>query len=76
MREEEIIETLKNQNDEFRKLHNEHRKLDDILIEMDKRHYLTKEEEIEKKRLKKEKLFKKDRIAELIREYQKQHCKS
>lgn len=76
MREAEIIETLKNQNDEFRKLHNEHRELDSLLMEMDKKNYLTTEEEIEKKRLKKEKLYKKDRIAELIREYQKQHCKS
>lgn len=71
MREAEIIDALKNQNDEFRKLHSEHRELDNILAEMDKRNYLTDEEEIEKKRLKKEKLYKKDRIAELIREYKK-----
>jgi len=76
MREEEIIETLKNQDDEFKKLYSEHRELDSILTEMDRRSYLTDEEELEKKRLKKEKLYKKDRIAEIIREYKKQHCKN
>ncbi len=73
MREEEIIETLKNQNEEFRKIYNEHRELDRILADMDKRHYFTDEEELERKRLKKEKLFKKDKIAKLIIEYKKQH---
>jgi len=76
MKEEEIIETLKNQNDEFKKLYSEHRELDSILVEMDRRSYLTEEEEVEKKRLKKEKLYKKDRIAEMLREYKKQHCKN
>ncbi len=76
MRDEEIIEILKNQNDEFKKLYSEHRELDSILMEMDKRNYLTDEEELEKKRLKKEKLYKKDRIAEILREYKKQHCKN
>lgn len=73
MREDEIIETLKIQNEEFRKIYNEHRELDRILSEMDKRHYFTQDEEIERKRLKKEKLFKKDKIAKLILEYKKQH---
>lgn len=73
MREEEIVETLKNQSDEFKKLFNEHRELDKLLIEMEKRNYLTEEEEIEKKRLKKEKLYKKDKIAEFVRNYKKKH---
>lgn len=76
MREEEIIENLKNQNEEFRKIYNEHRELDRILAEMDKRHYFTEEEELERKRLKKEKLYKKDKIAKLILEYKKQHTSS
>jgi uncharacterized protein YdcH (DUF465 family) len=76
MREEEIIESLKNQNEEFRKIYNEHRELDRIITEMEKRHYFTDEEELERKRLKKEKLYKKDRIAKLIQEYKKQHSKT
>jgi hypothetical protein len=59
MREEEIIEILKKENEEFRKLYEEHRKLDALLDEINKKHYLTAEEEIEKKRMQKEKLYKK-----------------
>ena len=69
MRDEEIIETLKRDNEEFRKLYQEHRELDSVLSEMDKKHFLTSEEEMEIHRLKKEKLSKKDRIAELIKHY-------
>jgi len=59
MREEEIIEILKRENEEFRKLYEEHRQLDALLDEINKKHYLTAEEEIEKKRMQKEKLYKK-----------------
>ncbi len=73
MREEEIIELLKNQDEEFRKLYNEHRELDSLLKEMDKKNFLSEEEEFEKKRLKKEKLYKKDKIAEYVKNYRRQH---
>jgi uncharacterized protein YdcH (DUF465 family) len=73
MREEEIIEILKKENEEFRTLYEEHRKLDNILNEMNKKHYLTSEEEIEKKRIQKEKLYKKDKMAEMIRQYRLVH---
>lgn len=69
MREEEIIEILKRENEEFRKLYEEHRHLDSILDEMNKKAYLTPEEEIEKKKMQKEKLHKKDRMAEIVRQY-------
>ncbi|MFQ3574277.1 MAG: YdcH family protein [Thermodesulfovibrionales bacterium] len=72
MTENEIVEILKEENEEFKKIFNEHRELDAKLAEMSKKHYLTSEEEIEKKRMQKEKLLKKDRIAEIIREYKKQ----
>ena len=75
MREEEIIEILKRENEEFRKLYEEHRKLDALLDEMNKKHYLTAEEEIEKKRMQKEKLYKKDKMAEIIRQYKLTHLK-
>lgn len=73
MTEQEILEILKEQNDEFKKLAQEHRDLDTKLSEMAKKHYLTPEEEVEKKRMQKEKLMKKDKMAELIREYKKNH---
>lgn len=69
MREEEIIEILKKENEEFRKLYEEHRRLDNILNEINKKPYLTPDEEIEKKRMQKEKLYKKDKMAEMIRQY-------
>ncbi|MCX7988171.1 MAG: DUF465 domain-containing protein [Thermodesulfovibrio sp.] len=75
MREEEIIEILKKENEEFKKLYEEHRQLDSMLDEMNRKHYLTPEEEIEKKRMQKEKLYKKDRMAEMIRQYKLSHSK-
>ncbi|HOA83782.1 DUF465 domain-containing protein [Thermodesulfovibrio thiophilus] len=69
MKEEDIIEILKRENEEFRKLYEEHRHLDSLLDEMNKKAYLTPEEEIEKKRMQKEKLYKKDKMAEMIRQY-------
>ncbi len=71
MSEEEIIEVLKRDNEEFRKVYQEHRELDSMLSEFNKKHHLNAEEEIEMNRMKKAKLQKKDRIAEMIREYKK-----
>jgi len=69
MSEEEIIETLKKDNEEFRRLYQEHRQLDSMLSELNKKHYLTPDEEFEVLRMKKEKLSKKDKIAELIKHF-------
>lgn len=73
MNEEEIVEILKRENEEFRRLAEEHRSLDNMLSEMDRKPYLTPDEEIERKRIQKLKLNKKDRMAELIREYKRRH---
>jgi uncharacterized protein YdcH (DUF465 family) len=73
MKEEEVIQTLKRENEEFRRLYQEHRDLDSQLLEFNKKAYLTAEEEAEMHRIKKEKLYKKDKIADIIREYKKQH---
>jgi len=71
LKENEIVEALKKQNEEFRKLSEEHRNLDELLAAMDSKHYLSPEEEIERKRMQKLKLVRKDRMAELVREYKK-----
>ena len=71
MEENKIVEFLKNQNEEFRKLSEEHRDLDGLLSEIDNKRYLTAEEEVERKRIQKQKLLRKDRMAELVREYKK-----
>lgn len=71
MKENEIVEFLKKENDEFKKLSEEHRDLDGLLSEIDSKRYLTAEEEVERKRIQKQKLLRKDRMAELVREYKK-----
>lgn len=76
MKEEEIVEILKRENEEFRRIYQEHRDLDNLLSKLSKKVHLTPEEEIEITRIKKEKLYKKDKIAELIRLYKKQHALS
>ena len=71
MKEHEIFEVLKKENEEFKKLSEEHRSLDVLLAEIDSKRYLTPAEEFERKNIQKQKLQKKDRMAELVREYKK-----
>lgn len=71
MKEHEIVELLKKENEEFRKLSEEHRSLDTLLSEIDNKRYLTPEEEVERKKIQKQKLLKKDRMAELVRVFKK-----
>ncbi len=73
MKDEEIVEVLRSENEEFRRLFQEHKELDVQLQDLGKKAYLSPEEEIEEKRMKKEKLSRKDRIAQLIRDYRKTH---
>jgi uncharacterized protein YdcH (DUF465 family) len=71
LKEQEIIERLKKENEEFKKVLEEHHGLDATLAEIDKKVYLTAEEEIERKKLQKQKLAKKDKMAEYIRDFKK-----
>lgn len=71
MNDEEIKELLRRENEEFRKLDEEHRNLKALLTDMDKKVYLSADEEMERKKLQKLKLNKKDRMAEFIRDYRK-----
>lgn len=71
MNDTEIEELLKEQNEEYGKLAVEHKKFKEILAELNRKKYLTTEEEMEKKKIQKQKLVKKDRMAEMIREYKK-----
>ena len=73
LKEQEIIEHLKKENDEFKKVLEEHHGLDITLAEMDRKVYLTPEEEVERKKLQKQKLAKKDKMAEFIRDFRKTH---
>lgn len=69
MTDEEIAKVLAGENEEFKVVGEEHSNLKALLHEFQSKVYLTPEEELEKKRLQKLKLAKKDRMAEMIREY-------
>ena len=71
MKEEEIVEVLKKENAEFKKLTEEHRDLEELLARIDSKRFLTPEEEVERKTIQKKKLLKKDKMAALIRGYKK-----
>lgn len=62
-----IAERLRQSSTEFRELEESHHRLDVELNELQKRHVLTPSEELVKKQLQKEKLHKKDKMAEMIR---------
>ena len=70
--EDAIMLQLRDTNTEFRELEESHHRLDLELNELQRRHVLTPNEEIEKKRIQKEKLVKKDKLAEFIRLYRDQ----
>jgi len=70
--DEVIVKQLRQSNYEFRELEAAHHNLDAELNELQKRHVLTPAEELEKKRIQKEKLAKKDKLTELIRLYREQ----
>ncbi|MBI5050746.1 MAG: DUF465 domain-containing protein [Nitrospirae bacterium] len=71
MKDTEIAEVLKKDNEEYKKLDEEHRSLEKKLAEIDKNRYLTPEDEMERKKIQKQKLARKDRMAEMVREYKK-----
>ena len=71
MDDKEIAEILSRDNEEYKKLSEEHKSLETQLSELTTKVYLTQEEEVEKKRIQKLKLVKKDKMAELIRSYKK-----
>lgn len=64
-----VMELLRQASMEFRELEESHHRLDAELSELQKRHMLTPQEEMVKKQIQKEKLAKKDKMAELIRLY-------
>jgi hypothetical protein len=68
MKDEEIMSVSSNENEEYKTLGEEHKKLEQILDAMLKKKYLTPDEEVEKKKIQKQKLHCKDRMAQIIRD--------
>jgi uncharacterized protein YdcH (DUF465 family) len=71
LKEQEIIEVLKRENTEFKKLSDEHQRFESMLEEINTKRYLTSDEELERKKVQKHKLAGKDRMAAIIRDYKK-----
>ena len=63
-----IVDHLLARNEEFRKLHEEHKILESKVDELSQQKYLSADEELELHRLKKIKLAGKDRMAQIIDE--------
>lgn len=74
--EDRIIDQLRASSLEFRQLEESHHRLDAELAELQKRHVLTPQEELLKKQIQKEKLAKKDKMAELIRLFREEQTHS
>ncbi|MEK6656749.1 MAG: DUF465 domain-containing protein [Nitrospirota bacterium] len=64
----ELIDYVRSVNNEYRKIEKMHHKLDEDLKKMDGR-YLTPDEEMLKKNMQKDKLIKKDRMMQILRDY-------
>ncbi len=70
MKELDVISALRSENEEYQKLEEEHKKLEQSLEAVNKKKYLTPEDELEKKNIQKQKLNIKDRMAQLIKDNQ------
>ncbi|MGH7889053.1 MAG: DUF465 domain-containing protein [Thermodesulfobacteriota bacterium] len=68
MKESELIESLIQVDDEFKKLYFEHRKLDDMVKDIEGKGTLSFDEELEVKKLKKIKLSLKDEMEKRLRQ--------
>jgi uncharacterized protein YdcH (DUF465 family) len=67
---EQLIEKVKKENEEFRTLYLEHLELEKRLAELNKSKFLSSDDEVEKKRLQKIKLSGKDRMAKILKQYE------
>lgn len=64
-----LIDSIRRQNREFRKLEEKHKKYEARLDELMKQIYLTPSQEMLKQEIKKHKLWTKDRMAEIVQDF-------
>ena len=69
MKEADVINNLRNDNEEFMKIEEEHKKLEASLADIDKKKYLTPEDEMLRKNIQKQKLQFKDQMAKIVKAY-------
>jgi uncharacterized protein len=72
IRETELREQLLKENAEYQKLAAEHQTYDDQLEDLSNKHYLSEEEQIQEKTLKKKKLMLKDQMYSMVQKILKQ----
>jgi uncharacterized protein len=72
IREEELRERLLKDNEEFRRLAVEHQDYADKLEDLAKKHFLSTEEQVQEKLLKKKKLILKDQMYVMVQKARKQ----
>ena len=69
--EQDIVQKLLAVDEEFKQLHHEHQKMGKLLAEFDNKLYLSPSDEVEVKRLKKQKLQRKDEMYRKIYEFKR-----
>ena len=67
---QDLLEKVRTSNNEFRKLYDDHLTLKSRVDELNKMKFLTPEQEVEKKTIQKKKLQQKDRMNEIVGEYE------
>lgn len=72
VKEEELIRSLIDTDPELRECYEEHRALKQRLEELRQQSHLTEEEEIEEKRIQKQKLAGKDRMMQILARHRQQ----
>ena len=73
MEEKELKEIMLKQSQEFRKTYLEHQKCEKALAELTKKNFLSDEDKLREKELKKKKLALKDKMYYMMIEYRKSH---
>jgi uncharacterized protein YdcH (DUF465 family) len=68
-KEEELIERLMRENEKFSKIKQAHSQLGKQLDELEKKPYLTPQDEVEIKIIKKKKLALKDQMEKILMQY-------
>ena len=71
MEEKELKELMLKQSEEFRKLYEEHQKCEKRLDQFKEKSFLTEEEELEERGLKKKKLALKDKMYLMMTKFKK-----
>ena len=71
--EDPLKQELIDSDENFRRLHDEHQRLEQRLVELQEKTLLAEEDELEEKQIKRQKLHLKDQMEILLRAYRETH---